>query len=126
MRSLFHCSSIGTRRFKNETCRPDGRHVFLNQFLQANFSVSLLSSAVSVLSSAERVFVAVAASLAAAVLPAGAVLLALRAVVVAGMPVSMPLFDERLGESPALPRAGLQSGAAVRGSPLLVAFFLWS
>ena len=51
---------------------------------------------VSVLSSAERVFLAGAVSLAAllvaAVLPAGAVSPAL--LVVAGMPVSMLLFDE--------------------------------
>jgi hypothetical protein len=93
--------------FKNETCRPSGQHVFLNQFLQANFSVSLLSSS-------ERVFVV------------GAVSLALRVAAEAPMPVSMPLFDERLADSLALPHAGSQSGAAVRGSPSLIAFFCWS
>jgi hypothetical protein len=105
----------GNASLKNATCRPDGRHVFLNQFLQANFSVSVLFSE-------EQVLIAGAASLAAAVLTAGAVSLALRVVV----PVSTPFFDEPVAYSQALPHAGSRPGAAVRGSPSLIAFFLWS
>jgi hypothetical protein len=102
--------------FKNETCRPFGRHVFLKQFLHANSSVSLLFSA-------NRVFVVGAASIAAAVLPAGVVSLALHVAAEAPMPASMPFFDERLADSLALSHAWSQPGAAVRGSPLLIAFF---
>lgn len=64
---------------------------------------------VSVLSFAERAFLADAASLVAAVLPANAVSLALRVA----------------AEAP-MPHAGSQSGAAVRGSLSLIAFFCWS
>jgi hypothetical protein len=72
---------------------------------------------VSVLSSARRAFLADAASLAvllvAAALPAGAVSLAL--LVVAGMPVSILLFDEPPAGLPEPMRVALRPGAAVRG-----------
>jgi hypothetical protein len=72
---------------------------------------------VSFLCSAERAFLADAASLVvllvAAVLPAGAVSLAL--LVVAGMPVSILLFDEPPAGLPELMRVALRPGAAVRG-----------
>jgi hypothetical protein len=72
---------------------------------------------VSVLSSAERVFLAGAVSLAAllvgVVLPAGAVSLAL--LVVAGMPVSMLLFDEPPAGLPELMHVASRSGAALCG-----------
>jgi hypothetical protein len=72
---------------------------------------------VSVLSSARRAFLADAASLAvllvAAALPAGAVSLAL--LVVAGMPVSILLFDEPPAGLPEPLHVALRPGAAVRG-----------
>ena len=68
---------------------------------------------VSFLCSAERVFLAGAVSLVAAVLPAGAVSIAL--LVVAGMPVSILLFDEPPAGLPELMRVALRPGSALCG-----------
>ena len=111
-------------RSRQRILKPATRSASLKQTVPPDWTARAVTKVlleqtliVSFLCSAERAFLADAASLAAllvaAVLPAGAVSLAL--LVVAGMPVSILLFDEPPAGLPGPMRVALRPGAAVRG-----------